>query len=133
MLKIQHQILNIANYCNECGNCSTFCPTNSAPYKDKPHIYLTRSSFDEADEGYYLEQLNGQDKLLYKDSGKTVSLTENDEKYVYDTNLLTAEISKHNFQITNTTLKSKSSQEITLQKAAEMSIILKGAAALEYE
>ncbi|WP_462279756.1 putative selenate reductase subunit YgfK [Salinivirga cyanobacteriivorans] len=129
----KHQILNIANYCNECGNCSTFCPTNSAPYKDKPHIYLTRSSFNEADEGYYLEHKNGLNKLLFKNSGKTVSLTENDNQYIYDTDLLTAKINKHDFQITDATLKSKSSQEITLQKAAEMGIILKGAKALEYE
>ncbi len=129
----KYQILNIANYCNECGNCGTFCPTNSAPYKDKPHIYLTRSSFNEAEEGYYLEQLNGQNKLLYKDAGKTVSLTQDGEQYVYDTDLLSAKIDKHDFQIADVRLKSKTSQEITLQKAAEMSIIFEGAKALEYE
>lgn len=39
-------LLNIANYCNECGNCNTFCPTNRAPYKEKPKFWLTKQSFD---------------------------------------------------------------------------------------
>jgi putative selenate reductase len=28
------QTLNIADFCNECGNCTTFCPSAGAPYKD---------------------------------------------------------------------------------------------------
>ncbi len=41
------QILNIANFCNECGNCTTFCPTAGSPYLEKPHIYLTSESYRE--------------------------------------------------------------------------------------
>jgi len=40
-----YQVFNIADFCNECGNCRTFCPTNGAPYKDKPRICLTGESF----------------------------------------------------------------------------------------
>ena len=29
------QIVHIDSMCNECGNCGTFCPYDSAPYKDK--------------------------------------------------------------------------------------------------
>ncbi len=34
------QILNIADYCNECGNCATFCPTSGAPYLDKAKFHV---------------------------------------------------------------------------------------------
>jgi putative selenate reductase len=35
------QIINIGDFCNECGNCSTFCPTSGAPYRVKPKFSLT--------------------------------------------------------------------------------------------
>ena len=41
------QILNIVDFCNECGNCATFCPTKGAPYKDKPKIFLKEEDFND--------------------------------------------------------------------------------------
>ena len=35
-LEQSYQIVNIADACNECGNCATFCPSAGAPYRDKP-------------------------------------------------------------------------------------------------
>ena len=29
------QIIHVDSMCNECGNCKSFCPYSSAPYKDK--------------------------------------------------------------------------------------------------
>ena len=29
------QVIHVDYMCNECGNCKTFCPYASAPYKDK--------------------------------------------------------------------------------------------------
>jgi putative selenate reductase len=42
------QIINIADFCNECGNCTPFCPTSGEPYKDKPRFWIDREGFDEA-------------------------------------------------------------------------------------
>jgi len=42
------QTMNIADFCNECGNCDTFCPTAGAPYKDKPRFWIDREGFQEA-------------------------------------------------------------------------------------
>jgi len=36
------QILHIDRLCNECGNCSLFCPWNGEPFKGKPTIFDTR-------------------------------------------------------------------------------------------
>ena len=41
-LEQSYQIVNIADACNECGNCATFCPSAGAPYRDKPRIHLSR-------------------------------------------------------------------------------------------
>jgi putative selenate reductase len=42
------QTLNIADYCNDCGNCDTFCPAAGAPYKDKPRFWIDEEGYREA-------------------------------------------------------------------------------------
>ena len=32
--------------CNECGNCATFCPYESRPYRDKFTLFWSREDFD---------------------------------------------------------------------------------------
>jgi len=40
-----YQIVVLADLCNECGNCTTFCPTSGEPYRDKPRLYVDREEF----------------------------------------------------------------------------------------
>jgi putative selenate reductase len=40
------QIAVLTDLCNECGNCTTFCPTAGTPYRDKPRLYLDHQAFD---------------------------------------------------------------------------------------
>ena len=42
------QIVHVDRLCNECGNCKTFCPYNSAPYKDKFTIFRSEKDFNES-------------------------------------------------------------------------------------
>ncbi|HUK66825.1 MAG TPA: putative selenate reductase subunit YgfK [Anaeromyxobacteraceae bacterium] len=42
------QVLNIGDFCNECGNCATFCPTSGAPYKDKPRFFIDPEGYERA-------------------------------------------------------------------------------------
>lgn len=54
------QIVNIADFCNECGNCTTFCPTAGLPFRDKPRFWLDRQGYEEArDDAFRMERLNG--------------------------------------------------------------------------
>ena len=39
------QTLNIADYCNECGNCDTFCPAAGSPYRDKPRFWIDEEGY----------------------------------------------------------------------------------------
>ena len=43
------QILHLDGPCNRCGNCETFCPWSSAPYKEKWTLFPDVQSFEEAD------------------------------------------------------------------------------------
>lgn len=44
-LRGKNQIVHMDGMCNECGNCMTFCPYDSAPYKDKFTLYWTMEEF----------------------------------------------------------------------------------------
>lgn len=49
------QIIHVDRMCNECGNCETFCPYASAPYKDKFTLFNTEADFnDSTNSGFYV-------------------------------------------------------------------------------
>ena len=49
------QIIHIDGMCNECGNCATFCPYDSAPYKEKFTLFWSEADFnDSKNEGFLL-------------------------------------------------------------------------------
>jgi putative selenate reductase len=127
------QILNIANFCNECGNCTTFCPTNSAPYKEKPKIHLTRESFNKNLEGYYFEKTEKGNKLLNKDINIFHNILLSDNKYIYETNDCYCEFETEDFSILDFKAKDNEITEFNFRKAAEMSIIMQGISDLLFQ
>ena len=42
------QVANYADFCNECGNCDTFCPEHGGPYLVKPSFHRTVESWERA-------------------------------------------------------------------------------------
>ena len=127
----QHiQILNIANFCNECGNCNTFCPTASAPYLDKSKLYITEDAFRDAATGYYLDGTPDQPSLVFKNGDVQETLTEAAEGFVYETPGFRALIDKDDFRILDVTFLSPEVKEVQLWQAAHMKIVLQGAVSL---
>ncbi len=59
------QIVHIDAYCNECGNCGTFCPYNQAPYKAKLTLFSRRDDFDNSTNPGFL--VNGAEVLVRLD------------------------------------------------------------------
>jgi putative selenate reductase len=50
-----NQIIHVDGMCNECGNCETFCPYQSAPYKDKFTLYWSMEDFEDSkNDGFLL-------------------------------------------------------------------------------
>ena len=60
-LQQRYQVAVIADLCNECGNCTTFCPTSGRPYRDKPRLFVDRKKFDPHDDA---EPVKSIDTLL---------------------------------------------------------------------
>ena len=49
------QILHLDYLCNECGNCTAFCPYDSSPYKSKFTLFASENDFvDSTNEGFYV-------------------------------------------------------------------------------
>ncbi len=125
-VKQKHQILHIADWCNECGNCTTFCPTAGSPYKEKPHLYLNKAAFDNDFEGYYLDKKNGANKLLFKIERQTYTLQFDKNNYIFVTKDVILNLGKERLDITGIQLKNNNEFELDLEIAARMSIVLKG-------
>ena len=64
----RQQILHVDRMCNECGNCDVFCPYDSAPYREKFTLFLTREGFDESVNNQGFLPLGGKKVLVRLDS-----------------------------------------------------------------
>ncbi len=66
----QHlQVAVLTDFCNECGNCVTFCPTAGEPYRDKPRLYLDEADFAAQSDNAF--RLVGADVMEARWSGET--------------------------------------------------------------
>lgn len=129
----KYQILNIANFCNECGNCTTFCPTSGAPYREKPRFYLTVSSFNDAEEGYFFTNLKDRKNLIFKHKDHITTLAELPGEYVYENDYVIGRFSREGFRLLEAVFKTPCVREAHFMKAAEMSVIIKGAEDMLFE
>ena len=117
-----NQIINIGDFCNECGNCATFCPTAGAPYKTKPKFFLSEKTWLTEGSGYYLKGNtlkylgeNGLESLFFNDSGT---------KLIYENKFVKVSFNAKNFSLESAEIISEFSNEIILAKAAEMCFLL---------
>lgn len=115
-IKQDVQIINIADFCNECGNCNTFCPTSGAPYLTKPRFYLTEESFNKEDYGYFISEK----QMKYKSKSGIESLSLKDNLLIYENNQVVVNFDKDNFELIKLKFKSQNINEIVLEHATEM-------------
>ncbi len=64
-----------ADFCNECGNCETFCPEAGGPQKAKARFHGTRASFDAAAPGDGLLVEAAGDRVLARFAGRVHELS----------------------------------------------------------
>jgi putative selenate reductase len=113
------QIINIGDFCNECGNCTTFCPTSGAPYQVKPKFYLTPESFASEQNGYmFMDGL-----LKARVDGKLESLNRHADHLIYETPDIRARMNLKTLYVAEATIRSDTNSPIDLQHAARMAIL----------
>ncbi len=123
----KYQIYNIADFCNECGNCNTFCPTAGTPFKDKPKIHLSDESWENAEEGFRIT-CNGHETTIARKANGIVNgkLSGNKQgnTYSYETEDAIATLNKENLKIESINFWKKGELTISLDDAAVMQMLL---------
>jgi putative selenate reductase len=80
----RHQVVVQTDFCNECGNCRTFCPTSGAPYRDKPRLYLNHAEFAaEKDNAFMFIEKEGVRGIRAKYNGDIHELMYEEDKIAY--------------------------------------------------
>lgn len=75
---LRTQIIHVDSMCNECGNCKTFCPYDSAPYKEKFTLFSTEEEFNESTNKGFIALKNGNYRVRL-DEAKEYDLTEDND------------------------------------------------------
>ena len=114
------QIINIGDFCNECGNCTTFCPTNGEPYRAKPKFYLTPQSFAAEPNGYLL----ADGVLNARVEGELETLLRKGDRLIYETKDVRAQMDSKSFGVEEITFTSDATGPIDLRHAAQMAVLL---------
>jgi putative selenate reductase len=125
-LKIQqkYQVLNVADFCNECGNCTTFCPTKGSPFSDKPRFCLTEKSFNQTENAFFLQKKEATTTLLQRKGEKLLKLTKGVDLYRYFDDELQVSFDLTDFKIVSINRRKLSETGIILNKAAEMKVLI---------
>lgn len=81
------QVAVLTDFCNECANCETFCPTAGAPYRDKPRIYISRAEFEAQENNAFTlgRNTNNGLSLAGRFAGQTHRLVESGDDMIYET------------------------------------------------
>lgn len=120
-IKQKPQIINVRDFCNECGNCDSFCPTSGAPYKTKPKFHLTENSFNEESLGYQFRD----GVLYYKNDGEVSSLKLENDSVVYESESFSAVFSSESFELLSQSSKGVAKESKSLKQVSEMYLLLK--------
>lgn len=74
------QIGNFADFCNDCGNCDTFCPEHGGPYRMKPAFHGSEESWLAAAprDGYFVKRCGAGWSIHGRVGGRCYALVRTD-------------------------------------------------------
>ena len=74
-----HQIIHVDYMCNECGNCSVFCPYDSSPYKDKFTLFANADDMkDSGNDGFTFTGHDGEAVVRFEGRESKYTVGKND-------------------------------------------------------
>jgi len=124
----KYQIAVLTDFCNECGNCTTFCPTAGEPYRDKPRLYLYRPDFEAESDNAFMMTRNGDTIAIEaRWEGETHRLEVGSE-IRYQSPSIDARVDPGNFSLIEATPGETAieGQVVTLEVCATMYVVLLG-------
>ena len=121
----KYQVLHLADWCNDCGNCTTFCPTSGSPYKDKPRVFFNKKNFLKNGNGYLVSKVGGQHQLTTKSNGGTGTFTETWDAYVYEDDICSAFFNKESLEVEHIDIYDNDITDLDLTNIPEIFVIFK--------
>jgi putative selenate reductase len=131
------QIIHLDDFCNECGNCATFCVHRGKPYAEKPRLFFKEHDFRlEDDNAFYIEsnaepgESGAVDAAVIRrrERGQESKLTMQNGSLSFENQQVRIQLT-HDFQIEEMELKEAFEGTLSLREVAEMSLIYRGLAA----
>ncbi|MDH3517768.1 MAG: FAD-dependent oxidoreductase, partial [Acidimicrobiia bacterium] len=118
------QIAVLTDFCNECGNCVTACPTSGEPYRDKPRLYLDRADFEAEKTNAFM--MLGDSTVEARFDGQTHRIEVNGH-IEYSAPGFTARLSRETLELLEATVTSAAEGEaLSLEPAAVMHTLWSG-------
>ncbi|NNC40235.1 MAG: FAD-dependent oxidoreductase [Acidimicrobiia bacterium] len=123
----QFQIAVLTDFCNECGNCVTACPTSGTPYVDKPRFYLDREDFEAQKTNAFMLFEDGS--IASRVDGETHRLSVNGA-VEYQAPEFEARLEAGSLSVLEATpaREATDGESFSLEPAADMFVLLKGLA-----
>jgi putative selenate reductase len=122
----RRQIVHVDDFCNECGNCATFCIHQGKPYTDKPRLFLQEEDFQQEDDNaFFIAGAEDTATIRRREGGQESALTMQNGTLVFEDNQACIHLSP-DFEIREMSLKKMFSGKRSLKEAAEMALLLRG-------
>ncbi len=82
VLNKKDQIANLADFCNECGDCDTYCPEYGGPFVVKPRFFFSEETYRRFQDydGFYFP---GPDRLVGRIQGQEYVLAHHPKTNAY--------------------------------------------------
>jgi putative selenate reductase len=121
------QIVNINDFCNACGDCTTFCMHSGQPWFDKPRLFLNEDDFLNVDHNGYRIQggSRGELTIRHRESGQEARLAQENGHLAYDNDQVRVILGK-DYTVQAMELKQPFEGRLSLREAAAMHVVLEG-------
>ena len=112
-----------ADFCNECGNCDTFCPEAGGPFRVKPRVHGTRAAFEAAApaDGWLIEA--GGDRVLARMAGVLHRLERAADHERFDDGVIEAELDSAGRLVSTRTLERREGHVLPLARYHAMRLV----------
>jgi putative selenate reductase len=116
------QIVHVDDFCNECGNCATFCVHQGKPYLEKPRLFLRRDAFEKEEGNAFF--IDG-DTIYRREGGRESRLTITGGKILFVDDALRLELAP-DLSVVRAELVREFAGERSILPALEMAVIFNG-------
>ncbi len=117
------QIVHIEDFCNECGNCGTFCVHEGGrPYMDKPRLCLNDKDFQAQNDNVFRVS---DKKILRRENAREESMTLRSYGWCYENVNVMVKFDR-GFTVRDMKLKNDFAGELSLRSAVEMATLYRG-------